>query len=119
MKAIKIIVTMLIVVLNAAPCYSIDFWLDEYLRVPSEYPTIQDAIDAAIEGNTVLVYPSTYTGEGNRDIDFRGKAIIVKSSHGPECTTIDCENLGIGFHFQMAENTGSRLEGLCPFGKAA
>ena len=39
---------------------------------PEEYPTIQAAIDDANEGDTVMITPGTYTGPGNRDIDFRG-----------------------------------------------
>ncbi len=111
MKATTILVTMLFVALKATPCYCIDFWLDEYLRVPLEYPTIQVAIDAAIDGDTVLVYPGTYTGEGNRDIDFKGKAITVKSAHGAEYTVIDCENSGRGFYFCNGEGYDSVVEG--------
>ena len=49
-------------------------------RVPAEYPTIQSAIVAAAEGDTVLVSPGTYT----EAIDFLGKAIVVTSTNGPK-----------------------------------
>ena len=52
------------------------------LEVPSEdYPTIQSAINAASNGDTVLVHTGTYTGIGNRDLDFHGKAITVRSEN--------------------------------------
>lgn len=60
-------------------------------RVPSDYPTIQAALDASTDGDTVLVAPGIYTGEGNRDIDFKGKAITVKSEKDPQTCIIDCQ----------------------------
>ena len=41
--------------------------------------TIQAGIDVSHNTDEVIVLPGTYTGNGNRDIDFNGKAIIVKS----------------------------------------
>ena len=47
-------------------------------------------MDAARDGDTVLVADGTYTGTGNRDIDFHGKSLTVKSQNGPTKTIIDC-----------------------------
>jgi hypothetical protein len=41
-------------------------------------PTIQAAVDQAVSGDTILLAPGTYTGDGNRDIDFRGKQLVLR-----------------------------------------
>jgi hypothetical protein len=55
------------------------------IRVPSDQPTIQAAIDVANNHDTVLVAPGIY----REHINFKGKAITVTSESGPEVTTID------------------------------
>ena len=59
-------------------------------NVPAEYPSIQAGIDAAGGGDTVLVAPAYYGGEGNRDLHFDGPFPVVRSSGGAGVTTIDC-----------------------------
>ena len=85
------------------------------LLVPADYTTIQAAINAAFDGDEVVVADGTYTGLGNRDIDFLGKAITVKSENGPENCIIDCNgtkyNLHRGFYFHNGEGADSVLTG--------
>ncbi|HUS72765.1 MAG TPA: choice-of-anchor Q domain-containing protein, partial [Sedimentisphaerales bacterium] len=85
--------------------------LADELLVPDEYLTIQAAVDAAVDGDVIIVADGTYTGTGNKNLDFAGRTITVRSVNGPEFTTIDCENDGPAFYFHTGENQNSTVEG--------
>ena len=55
------------------------------IYVPDSYATIQGAIDASANGDTIIVRPGTYV----ENIDFIGKAVLLRSENGALCTTID------------------------------
>ncbi len=82
------------------------------IHVPADQPTIQAGIDAAATGDTVLVADGTYTGPGNRDLDFHGKSITVTSENGPQACIIHCQELGRGFHFHSGEDGNAVLNGI-------
>jgi hypothetical protein len=81
------------------------------IHVPGDQPTIQAGIDAASAGDTVLVADGTYTGIGNKNLDFNGKAITVTSEKGAESTIIDCEGDGRGVYFHSGETETSVVSG--------
>jgi len=83
------------------------------LEVPTQYGTIQLAINDAEVDDTVLVHPGVY-----QSIDFIGKAILVGSefilngdARSIENTIIDAESSGHVVRFQTFENRFSRLSG--------
>ena len=77
------------------------------LRVPSEYPSLNAAVTAAQNSDTVLVADGVYTGEENRNIMWSGaeKHLAIASENGPDQCTIDCEGEGIGFFFNDTGQT--------------
>ncbi len=81
------------------------------IRVPEVMPTIRSAVEVAADGDTVLVSPGTYAGEENREINFLGKAIVLKSGYPHTETVIDCGGLGRGLIFDSGETVDSRVEG--------
>ncbi|MBN1551651.1 right-handed parallel beta-helix repeat-containing protein [bacterium] len=82
------------------------------IHIPGDQPTIQQGIDIAINGDTVLIADGTYSGDGNRNIDFNGKAITVTSENGPNYSVINCSSEGRGFHFHSNETDSSILSGV-------
>ncbi|MBN2699405.1 MAG: right-handed parallel beta-helix repeat-containing protein [Bacteroidales bacterium] len=69
------------------------------LRVPSDHETIQEAIDASQNGDTILVADGVYKG----DIHFWGlDSIIVKSESGAEYCVIDCHNESFPIAFALS-----------------
>lgn len=77
------------------------------LDVPGSYATIQAAIDAATNGDTVLVEPGTYF----ENISFKGKLITVESAQGPGVTIIDGGGIAPVVNFSNGETTAAVLQG--------
>ena len=116
------ILILLILGLATRPAHAQTTWhVDDDCAPPGNgtaadpFCTIQMGIDAASDGDTVLVQPGTYTGEGNRDISLFGKSITVGSSAGPDTTTIDIQgsptSIHRGFYLTHGETSDSMIEG--------
>jgi len=85
------------------------------------FDSIQEAIDVSNYRDIAIVQQGIYTGIGNRDIDFRGLAITVRSTdpNNPNvvaATVIDCQGSESephrGFYFHSSEDSNSILDGL-------
>jgi len=80
------------------------------------FRTIQHAIDAATPGSTVIVLEGRYTGPGNMNLDFRGKAITVQS-RAPQnaacvhATILEAEGQGVIARFMHDEGPGTVFAG--------
>lgn len=77
------------------------------IRVPADQPTVQGAINIAVDSDVVLVAPGTYF----ENIDFSGKAITVESEQGSAVTTLDGGNVNTVVIFSMAEGRDAILRG--------
>lgn len=88
------------------------FCVADTIHVPGDQPTIQTGIDAAVNGDAVLVATGTYVV----NIDFKGKGITVISEHGPALTVIDGSSppnpdQGSCVTFMSDEGSDSVIEG--------
>jgi hypothetical protein len=94
-----LVVALLILLPLTAPAATI--------RVPADQPSIQQAIDAATNGDLVLVSPGTYL----ENIDYHGKGITIQSAGGPEQTILDGNHHGTVVTFNTQEGAQSVLSG--------
>jgi hypothetical protein len=75
-----------------------------------DFATIQQAINASSDGDSVELSDGVFTGPGNCDLDFGGKQIVVLSQSGNATRCIiDCQgspsSLHSGFRFHSGEDT--------------
>ena len=86
------------------------------------FDAIQEAIDAAENGDIVFILQGIYTGQGNRDIDTKGKAITIRGEdqNNPNLVVIDCEGTSDephrGFVFHNYEDSLTILADLTIIG---
>ncbi len=84
-KLFPIFICFLVVI----PCQAEIIYVDD----PADFNNIQTAIDDANNVDRIVFADIVYTGTGNRDIDFKGKAITVRSEKYPaDCNLLDADN---------------------------
>ncbi|GEM_PF-5550265 len=102
----------------------------DVINVPSDQPTIQQAVDAAVDGDEIVVAPGTY----NEQINLRGKRITIRSVDPDDPATVSAtvvdggndrtlpgfpQREGPVFRANSGETTDTRLVGLTITGGAA
>ncbi len=109
--------------IGAAPAY-VEFASDgdpNTIYVPTDYPTIGAALNAAGNGYVIIVQPGVYTGSGNVNLNFLGKAVTIRSVNPSDpctvaTTVIDCAGSAgaprRAFTFSTGETSTSVLWGL-------
>ena len=93
--------TTLIGLLIAAPASAAVF------SVPGTHATITEAIQAAVDGDTIRVSPGTW----EEFVDFRGKAISIESIAGPDKTILSAIPGNPCVVFVNGEPSSAQLKG--------
>ncbi|TET37617.1 MAG: PKD domain-containing protein [Planctomycetota bacterium] len=75
------------------------------------FKTIQEGLSAAQDNEMVLVADGTYAGTGNKDLDFAGKEVYLKSLNGAAACIIDCEFSGRGVYINSSETSNTVVDG--------
>jgi len=103
--------TRIIMVALVICCVPVKWSTADTIRVPADFPEIQEALDFAMNGDEVVVADGVYVGPGNKDLDFAGKAITLRSLNGARACIIDCQNQGRGFYFHNGEGPSAVVDG--------
>ncbi len=77
------------------------------IGVPVDAPSIQAAINMAVDGDRVLVGPGVW----NEWLNYRGRTITVESTHGPSATTIDAKGFPCAIQIATGEGNATTLRG--------
>ena len=89
-----------------------------------DFTTIQDALNAASNGDVICLGDGAFTGAGNKDLDPGGVDIVIQPLPGAS-PVINCEGSGRAFHIHSGETAAmvvrgiAMINGLPPGGAAA
>ena len=87
MKSLMHIVLVLVV--NGS-CFAETWTVDDDGK--ADFDNIQAAVDAASDGDEIIVMPGNYTSTSLFVIDLQGKEVLLRSAEGPLTTILNGEN---------------------------
>jgi len=81
------------------------------------HPTIQAAVDGAVDGATIILGEGVFSGPGNRDIDLQGKSLRIVGGGGDAThSVVDCQGSETdphrGFIFDEGETPDTEIRGI-------
>lgn len=59
------------------------------LHVPNPYPTLEAAVNAAADCDTIILAKGTYRGEGFKNLRLDNRCLTITSAAGPDSTVLD------------------------------
>lgn len=83
------------------------------LHVPHDYAGVGAAVEAAVDGDLVLIADGTYSGAHNRQIDLAGKSITIASASGdPNLCVLSCDGGNYGLRFTPEHGPAATVSGI-------
>lgn len=104
-RPLSVAVSLLVLLFVASKAQATD------IQVPSQYASIQEGINAAVDGDRVLVAPGIYKGNANVNLDFQGKNIAVIGVSGRKACIIECNGNSRALNFHSGESPLALFKG--------
>ncbi len=114
MRRLVVLLSLLLITISVhAEIYTL------YPDGSGDFASIQEAIAGSVSGDEIQLADGVYSGPGNRDINFLGRSLTLRSiSDNPEACVIDVEGTvgnGINEHgliFDSGETSDTRIQGI-------
>jgi len=95
--------------LFCSSCFATTWTVDDDMK--ADFNTIQAAVDAASNGDEIVVMPGTYTSIGDEVVNMLGKLIWLHSSNGASVTFIDGQDVRRGITCNSGETSETTIDG--------
>jgi hypothetical protein len=105
----KNLITCLVVTVLSSATFADTWTVDDDGK--ADFDNIQAAVDAASDGDEIVVMPGTYTSTAGEVVNMLGKEIWLHSSAGAEVTIIDGEGTRRGILCDNNETSNTIIEG--------